>query len=271
MRRATAFAKINLSLVVGPLRSDGKHEVLTVLQRVSLHDEITLEPSAALVVDGFSDDAIVRSALESLAGAARVEPGWRVCIDKRIPVAAGLGGGSADAAAALELANEVLPEPLSNGELHRLASGIGADVPFFLRTGTQVAAGDGTELEHVALPLDYDVLLLVPEGAEKQSTRAVYEAFDARDGAVGFAARAGELRRSLAAVETTLDLAGLPANDLVSSPIAAELAQAGAFRADVTGAGPAVYGLFEEHAVAEQARRTLGERCWTSLVRPVER
>ena len=271
MSGVTAFAKINLALVVGPLRSDGKHEVLTVLQRIDLHDEIRLESSSGFLVEGFRDDTIVRDALESFARAARVEPNWHVSIDKQIPVAAGLGGGSTDAAAALQLANATLDEPLSHGELHRLAAGVGADVPFFLCTGTQLAAGDGSELEHIELPLDYHVLLVVPDGVRKQSTGAVYDAFDARGGAAGFAARADELRRSLAAVETALDLAELPANDLASSPIAADLVESGAFRADITGAGPAVYGLFEQRETAEEGSRALQDRGWTALVRPVSR
>ena len=87
-----AHAKVNLALVVGPVRADGKHEVLTVLQRVELHDVVELEPAEELVVDGFSSDTLVRAALAALAGATGTAPGWRVRIDKRIPVAAGLLG-----------------------------------------------------------------------------------------------------------------------------------------------------------------------------------
>jgi 4-diphosphocytidyl-2-C-methyl-D-erythritol kinase len=269
MTRAPAFAKINLALVVGPLRHDGKHDVLTVLQKVELHDEIALEQSTTLVVEGFAEDTIVRGALESLCEAAHVEPNWRVRIDKRIPVAAGLGGGSSDAAAALRLANGALAEPLSDRELHRLAAGVGADVPFFLRTGTQLASGDGTELERLELPLDYHVLLVTPEGVEKASTGAVYAEFDAGDPAAGFERRVDELRRSLGTIRTSRDLAELPTNDLVSSPLASELAEAGAFRADVTGAGPTVYGLFDDLAAAERARESLERQAWTALTRPV--
>ena len=100
MRRAQAFAKINLALVVGPLRDDGKHEVATVLQRVDVADEIELEPSVSMTVDGFDDDTLVRAALDALADSAGLVRRWRVRVDKRIPVAAGLGGGSSDAACA---------------------------------------------------------------------------------------------------------------------------------------------------------------------------
>jgi len=133
MRQARAYAKINLALIVGALRDDGMHEVVTVLQRIDLHDDIALAPADELVVEGFADDTIVREALEVLARAADVEPRWRVRIEKRIPVGAGLGGGSADAAAALVLANALVPRALPPERLQVIAAELGADVPFFLR------------------------------------------------------------------------------------------------------------------------------------------
>ena len=99
-----APAKINLALVVGPRRPDGKHELATVYQRVDLGDRISVGPAAETTVAGFPGDTIVRTALDSL-GAPH---GWQVRIEKRTPVAAGLGGGSSDAATALRLANEQL-------------------------------------------------------------------------------------------------------------------------------------------------------------------
>ena len=107
-----AHAKINLALVVGPPRDDGKHEIVTVYQRLDLADEVTLGPPSDWPSRASPSDTIVRRALEPIADAAGVEPRWRARIDKRIPVAAGLGGGSSDAAAALLLANERLQEPL---------------------------------------------------------------------------------------------------------------------------------------------------------------
>jgi 4-diphosphocytidyl-2-C-methyl-D-erythritol kinase len=255
--RAPAPAKINLALVVGPARPDGKHEVATVLQRLGLVDRIELEPAAGLAVEGFAGDTLVRGALEALARAAAVEPEWQVRIEKRIPVAAGLGGGSSDAATALRLANETLAEPLPPAELHALAAALGADVPFFLADGPQLGTGDGGELERLGLPQDFWVVLLLPDGEAKHSTASVYAGFDARDGAAGFEERRRTLLDGLAAVRRPRDLGALPPNDLASSPLAAELRAAGAFRADVSGAGPALYGLFHDRAAAEAARRSL--------------
>jgi 4-diphosphocytidyl-2-C-methyl-D-erythritol kinase len=270
MNHAKAFAKINLGLVVGALRADGKHDIVTVLQRIELHDDITLEPAAELTVEGFEEDTIVRRALELLADAAGVEPRWRVAIDKQIPVASGLGGGSSDAATALLLANAELRRPVESSALHRVAAETGADVPFFLRDEVCVATGDGTELALISLPADYHVVLVVPHGDVKESTGHVYAAFDAANGASGFAERAATLDAALASIEGARDLATIPPNDLASSPVAQELEAAGAFRADVSGAGPTVYGLFERVDDATRAAEIAARAGHTYVTRPVE-
>ena len=269
MTRARAYAKINLALIVGPMRDDGKHQLMTVIQRIDLADDIELEPAETLTVEGFEDDTLARGALEALAEAAGVDPRWRARIEKRIPVAAGLGGGSSDAASALALANAELAQPLTLAELHAVAAGLGADIPFFLREGTQLATGDGTELERIELPLDYVVVLVLPDTHSKQSTGAVYRAFDARDGAAGFEERRAVLLDELARVERARDLGRLPSNDLVSSPFAEQLEKLGAFRADVSGAGPSVYGLFEHAHDAERAAAIMRRAGRTWLARPV--
>jgi 4-diphosphocytidyl-2-C-methyl-D-erythritol kinase len=193
---------------------------------------------------------------------------WRVHLVKRIPVAAGLGGGSSDAATALRLANAKLVAPLPLDALHRLASQIGADVPFFLHDGAQLATGDGTDLRRVALPLDYAVLLVRPHGETKSSTSAIYARFDAARGATGFDERRARFVATLDEVAHAHDLAKLPANDLASSPLASRLRDLGAFRADVSGAGPTVYGLFEDEEGALLAGRLLDDVGQTWVVRP---
>jgi 4-diphosphocytidyl-2-C-methyl-D-erythritol kinase len=256
-----APAKINLALVVGPVRADAKHELTTVYQALELADEVDVEPAAETTVEGF-DDTIVREALALLGG------GWRARIEKRIPVAAGLGGGSSDAATALRLANRRLERPLPDERLRELAARTGADVPFFLCERPQLGTGDGTTLEPLRLPQDYAVLLLLPHGETKRSTADVYAAFDARGGAAGYDERARALRSALAAVERPRDLAALLPNDLASSPLADRVGAEGAFRADVSGAGPAVYGLFDSAADAERAQRALGALGKTWVTKP---
>ena len=166
-------------------------------QRVGIADRLELEPSADLRVYGFAGDTLVRAALEAVAGRAGVEPRWQVAIEKRLPVAAGIGGGSSDAATAMRLANAALPEPLPEADLRALAGTIGADVPFFLADGPQLGTGDGTELAPLDLPQDFWVLLVVPHGVAKPSTAAVYADFDRRDGAAGFDERRAALLAGL--------------------------------------------------------------------------
>ncbi len=267
--RAVAAAKINLALVVGPQRADGLHEVATVLQRIDVCDRLELRADPGLAVEGF-DDTLVGSALASLAAEAGVTPAWHVHLTKEIPVAAGLGGGSADAAAALSLANAALSEPLPPGRLEALAASVGADVPFFLAPGPKLAEGAGERLSPLDLPQDFWVLIALPREVEKGSTAAVYARYDRLGGGPGFEQRKAELLRALEGVRRPTDLATLPPNDLAeasgAAPLAAELRATGAFRADVSGAGPAVYGLFESRREARSAARRMGRstRTWTA-------
>jgi 4-diphosphocytidyl-2-C-methyl-D-erythritol kinase len=255
--RASAPAKINLALVVGPKRDDGKHELVTVYQRLGIADRIELEPAPVLSVEGFPADRLVRNALAALAERTGVDARWRVRIEKRLPVAAGVGGGSSDAATALRLANASLPEPLPDPELGELAATLGADVPFFLADGPQLGTGDGAALAPLDLPQDFWVLLVLPRNVQKPSTAAVYAEFDRREGHVGFEERRAALLAALERVRRPRDLSELPPNDLASSPLADELSALGAFRADVSGGGPAVYGLFHHRDTAKAAQRAL--------------
>jgi 4-diphosphocytidyl-2-C-methyl-D-erythritol kinase len=268
--RGTAAAKINLALVVGERRKDGLHEVASVLQRVDVCDRLELVEAPRLAVEGFAADTLVRAALERLADAAGTVPGWRVRLRKEIPVAAGLGGGSADAAAALRLANETLPEPLSAERLHELATSLGADVPFFLQAGPKLAEGAGERLTQLDLPQDFWVVIALRRGARKRGTGEVYERFDALGATSGFAERKRALLDALERTTRPRHFAEFPPNDLAEvveeSTLAADLREAGAFRADVSGAGPAVYGLFHRLEPAKEAARSLrrGVRTWVA-------
>ena len=267
-------AKINLSLVVGPLRSDGYHDVATVLQRIDLRDRIELETGPQLEVTGFSGDTLVALALERLAEAAGVEPRWRVTLEKAIPVAAGLGGGSADAAAALVLANRTLPSPLDAERLGAVAASVGSDVPFFLEPGPKLAEGRGERLTPLALPQDYRIVVALADSAAKASTGEVYGRFDGLGGGADFEARRERLRAGLRACARPADLARLPGNDLAAAAGGGDelpelLRAAGAFRADVSGAGPAVYGLVGAGGVGGRAAagRPPGTSTW--VVAPI--
>jgi 4-diphosphocytidyl-2-C-methyl-D-erythritol kinase len=272
MNRAPAPAKINLALVVGPKREDGLHDVATVLQRIDLCDSVTVEPADALVVEGYRKDTLVRAALAKLEAATGGGP-WRVRLQKRIPLAAGLGGGSADAATALLIANRTVARPLATEDLAVLGAEVGADVPFFLTPGPKIAEGAGERLRPLELPQDFWVLVALPRLARKRSTADVYRRYDELGVENGFEERRAALLHALDGLRRPRDFTAFPANDLAvasgRSPLVEELLQRGAFRADVSGAGPAVYALFHHRRQALAAARRLRARARTWVVAPV--
>ncbi|HXF47812.1 MAG TPA: 4-(cytidine 5'-diphospho)-2-C-methyl-D-erythritol kinase [Verrucomicrobiae bacterium] len=162
-----APAKINLYLKVLYKRSDGYHEIDTVLQAVSLFDRLTFHPGSKIHVltKGHpiqEEDNLVTKALRLLQAYTGTKKGIRVVIDKKIPVAAGLGGGSSDAATALLGACRLWQIPVSKSELAFLGSKIGSDVPFFFTSGQAQAQGRGEMLYELSLPTNYSILLVCP-------------------------------------------------------------------------------------------------------------
>ena len=278
MRRAPAAAKINLSLVVGAVRDDGLHELTSVFQRVDIADRVLVRPVSAgaarlIDVDGFAEDTLIRAALQAIATETGCEGGFHATIEKHIPVAAGLGGGSADAGVALRLAHELVGAPLPEERLVELAFAIGADVPFFLTNGPQLVEGAGERMRPLELPQDYWVVVALAHGARKPSTGEIYRRFDADSAERGYVQRRADLLGRLAACDRVRGLASLPGNDLAryagreSEALVAELADLGALRADVSGAGPAVYGLFlhERHAREAMGRLRRAHQVWLTV------
>jgi 4-diphosphocytidyl-2-C-methyl-D-erythritol kinase len=193
-------AKVNLQLAVGPVRADGYHDVATVYHAVSLFDEVTVEPAKrdSVVVTGEGADSVpadggnlAARAADALAEAvgrgARDAPGLAIRITKRIPVAAGLAGGSADAAAALVACNELWHAGLSQQELCELAAGIGSDVAFGLLGGTAIGMGRGEQVTSALTSGAFHWVLAFATGG--LSTADVYAASDriraSRDSARG--------------------------------------------------------------------------------------
>jgi 4-diphosphocytidyl-2-C-methyl-D-erythritol kinase len=273
VNRIPAPAKINLALLVGPRRADGFHEIATVLQRIDLCDSVTLEPAAELAVEGYRRDTLVRSALAKLAAEAGDGVAWHIQLEKRIPLAAGLGGGSADAGASLALANRTLRAPLPVDTLSALAAQVGADVPFFLTPGPKLAEGRGERLRALDLPQDYWVLIALPRFARKGSTADIYRRFDELGVPEEFETRRTRLLEALAGARRPRDFASFPPNDLGAASgrpaLVDELYERGAFRADVSGAGPAIYALFQHRPQAERAARGVRARARVWVVAPV--
>ncbi len=182
--RVSAAAKINLDLQILGRRSDGYHEIQTLLQTIDLTDEIgaRLAPPAVLelqvtpvgVVSSGSDNLMMRAA-EALRRHTGVEVGAKLELEKRIPIGAGLGGGSSDAAAALILLDVLWGLHLQPSELQELAAEIGSDVPFFLTGGLALAAGRGEIIRPLPDLADYGVVVVTPP--IEVATGDVYDRF----------------------------------------------------------------------------------------------
>ena len=249
-----AYAKINLSLLLGPTRADGRHELVTLFDSIDLVDAIDINAGRDGEPDlvrcpGVSGDNLVATALRGLRAAGWDAPPLEVTITKRIPVAAGMGGGSADAAALLRAAPRLAP--VADGVVDQLARELGADVPSQLEPGPALGTGAGEIVARLPGLPPYGVLVVPqPFGL---STPEVYQEAD-RLGLPRDAAELDAARAELTAVLPTDLPEPLLVNDLQAAALSLapgladvlELvtAGAGADRALVCGSGPTVIGLF---------------------------
>lgn len=254
-----AYAKINLTFEVLGRRPDGLHEVATVLQTISLADHLRFTPSSALSVrhrglrpDG-EDDLILRAA-RLLQKRARTADGALIECTKRIPIAAGLAGGSADAAATLRALNVLWSTHLDIVELARLASELGADVPFALEGGAALGTGAGGDLAPLPDAPAHWVVLVPIASDDPRKTAAMYARLYPVDATDGTAAR-----RQAAAIEqghvdytavgSAFERAATERWPRTAAAIRV-LRDAQASAAAVSGAGPSVFGLYEKRASA---------------------
>ncbi len=273
MLRELAYAKLNLVLHVGRRRDDGMHPVCTLVASIDLADEVVAEPRESgedtVECEGVpGDNLAARALVEFRSRAGKELPPLAVTIRKRVPVAAGLGGGSADAAAALRIANRLAGNPLSREELVRLAADLGSDVPSQLDPRHALVQGAGERIEPVSLPSLAAVLIPDDEGL---STGAVYAELDRIDGArEGLdpaplhrltASGPHELSQGL---QNDLQPAALSLRPDLKDRLDALLA-AGALGAAVSGSGPTCFGLFADRAAAELAAEGLPGALVTQL------
>ena len=266
-----APAKVNLFLHVGPPAADGYHPLASLVAFADVGDRLTAEPAVRLkltVTGPFADaleaesDNLVLRAVRALGAAAGIgEPGLAITLDKQLPVAAGLGGGSSDAGAALKLARDALDLPFDDAALAKIAASIGADGPMCLHARAAWARGRGDVLtfEPALPPLP---ALLVNPGVPS-STGAVYRAFDA--GEPGLAdTPPPPLDWSAPAVEAWLQMQrnDLEAPALALSPaigeaLAAVAALPGARLTRMSGSGATVFALFGTTEAAEAGGRAV--------------
>lgn len=190
-----AYAKVNLALEVIGKRDDGYHNVITILQTVDLADTLVISQADELVVECdkanlAGEGNLAWKAAEALAERAGIAPRARIRIEKRIPVASGLGGGSADAAAALVGLNRLWGLGLPNEELANVAAGLGSDVPFLLTGGTALGTGKGDKITPLPQLAALEMLLVVPGVSIEGKTPTMYRALRPEDFSDGVRARA---------------------------------------------------------------------------------
>jgi 4-diphosphocytidyl-2-C-methyl-D-erythritol kinase len=266
-----APAKINLFLAVTGRRADGYHDLFTLMCAISLYDRLTLRfggPGIRVSCDHPAvpedDSNLVHRAASLFFDRLGGPRGVAVHIDKEIPVAAGLGGGSSDAAAVLGGLNRVFGRPFAPEMLQRMALAVGADVPFFLRGKPALATGVGERLEPVADLVPYHVLMVCPD--LHVSTATVYKNLN-----LGLTKCEKKLKQLHLKTER-FDALYFLCNDLETvtirnfpqiNEIKKALLGLGAAGTLMSGSGPAVFGLFADAAGAGKALgRLSGRREW---------
>jgi 4-diphosphocytidyl-2-C-methyl-D-erythritol kinase len=254
LERERAYAKINLCLFLGPTRADGRHQLVTLFDSIGLCDELVVAESEAggadrVVCAGVEGPNLVADALAALRAAGWAPPPLTVTIEKRIPVAAGMGGGSADAAAILRCAPRLAP--VAPPAVAEIAARLGADVPSQLRPGPSLGTGAGELIEPLAPLAPYGVLVIprpfplstpdVYREADRLRLPRSREQLEALHGALRAAIPPGPTPELIV---NDLQPAALSLAPEIGSALAAA-EHAGAARAIVCGSGPTVIGIFE--------------------------
>lgn len=279
---AEAPAKLNLLLRILAREQTGYHSIESLFCRIALADEITLsvtEPADGIKLDvdgpdlGPPEKNLAVRAAEAVLNATGRRFGLRIRLRKRIPVAAGLGGGSSDAATVLELANRLAGNPIPRAELLHFASRLGADVPFLLSGAPLALAwGHGERLLRLPALPPAPVLLLVPPVAVSTA-----EAYGWVDEARQTAAPRGALALDLESVRRWSDVARMAGNDFESAVFGREPRVRDAFEALVrtqpmlcrmTGSGSAIFAVYRTPANRDDARMMIGKK--HGLVLPTE-
>ncbi len=267
----SAPAKINLTLGITGLREDGYHLLESVMQTLSLSDTLCFEkiPSGIILSCNKShiptdEKNLCYKAARKYLDEAGISGGIKIHLIKCIPDGAGMGGGSSDAATVLKAMQMLYPAEL---DLIGLAASIGADVPFFLKGGTQLCSGVGEILEPISLPQKQSLFCVVTKPRQGLSTPAVYKLYDASGQA--FAKPLSNQARTKLENGDMATLFSLLKNDLELPAVTAlpEIAERkelllglGADAAMMTGSGSAVFGLFQKESQARACEKALKEK-----------
>ena len=267
--RLKAMAKINLGLDVVRKREDGYHEVRMIMQTIRMYDQIELEPTEApgirvstnLNYLPTNEDNLVYKAAKLLMDEFDVKKGLNIGLRKFIPVAAGMAGGSSDAAAVMVGVNRLFHLNLSQKELMERGVKIGADVPYCILRGTALAEGIGEKLTHLP-PAPAGYVLIAKPGIHV-STKFVYTNLKANeleshpdiDGQIQ-AIRSGDLKKVAELCGNVLETVTIPAYPVIEE-IKDDMKKGGALNACMSGSGPTVFGLFDDREKAKAVYENL--------------
>lgn len=261
-----ALAKINLGLDVLGRRENGYHDVRMIMQSIYLYDDVKLERKTAPGIELSSnlyflptgDGNIAYRAAQMLIDEFGIEEGVKITLDKHIPVAAGMAGGSSNAAAVLFGMNRLFGLKLSKKDLMERGVKLGADVPYCVIRGTVLAEGIGEELK--ALPSMPKCTVLIAKPSISVSTKVVYEALDSSeitihpdiDGLIDALER-GSLKDVASCMGNVLEDVTIPMHPVIEE-IKQAMKESGALNAMMSGSGPTVFGLFENKMAARYAQ-----------------
>ena len=263
-----AYAKVNLSLVINKKREDGYHIIDTVMQSVSLYVVVTITSAEKGLIEvscdfcGLSgENNLCYKAATMFFEKSKINSGCRISIEKNIPVAAGLGGGSSDAAAVLKGLNSLFGNPLSIGELEDMSLTLGADVPFLIEGGSARAKGIGEKLAKFENCLKLNFLLI--KDGEKPSTAQMYKAFDELE--VKSLDRAASADCEMALKNGDMGLFLKSFNNDFSyvwnyENIKSDLLNVNALSVSLSGSGPTVMGVFKNSIEAQKAYEVLKDK-----------
>ncbi len=268
-----AYAKINISLDVLGSLPNGYHEMSMVMQSVSLHDDVEIELTDSGSCRCLSDadflpsdegNIAVRAAKKFFAEAGMDSAGAEIRLTKRIPVCAGLGGGSSDGAAVLRGLNRLCGKPFSRAQLEAMAATVGSDIPFCVAGGTQLATGTGTTLRDISPLPDCGIVICKPPFAIR--TPELFGKIDSRrsrlhpDTAGILAALDGEDLEGIARRMYNVFEDVLPRSAGDIARLKSELLSHGALGSVMSGTGSALFGIFENAEKAERAYGALKEQ-----------
>ncbi len=273
-----ALAKINLGLDVLGRRENGYHDVRMIMQSIYLYDDVKIERKTAPGIELSSnlyflptgDGNIAYKAAQMLMDEFEIEEGVRITLNKHIPVAAGMAGGSSNAAAVLFGMNRLFGLRLSQEELMERGVKLGADVPYCIMRGTVLAEGIGEKLK--VLPSMPKCTVLIAKPSVSVSTKLVYEALDSSDiiahpniDGLMEALEKGSLRGIASCMGNVLEEVTVPMYPVIEE-IKQVMKDCGALNAMMSGSGPTVFGLFENKMAARNAQSRIREKALAKQV-----